>query len=606
MSARTVFARTVLARGLLIGLCSLSVAAVAAALWLTRQTGKLTIPVPEVQAVVFDPYSDPRLSGYKLYRDAFMAKDWVTLENLAMLRNDFVAYRAALTLTQQPGFPPLQLLSYYRRVLELRIDDPLDRSERPHLLITYARVAESAGSYEEALRAFQEALPLPEAVEGLKRLETNAYKLANLFLQERRYKDALEALGERVAPSVEGPAHLNLGEYEAALEAYEGWLAERPESPEAQRGKAWALFYLGKNEEADSIFASLLETNPNNADALYGRALIARRSGNIDTAVRYLRQTGDSDDLWLATGYLEARERYADALPVYLQLAQTASPLADDAAYRAFVLATRLNNTAVANEAKALLPDNSFFAFKLGSPVTLTATKKLETLSTPEMTVSNLLAQVGDTEAAVGELLFALRRSSNPAEKLSLAENLQRLGEYRQSWRVAEELRSQGFTDARLWKLSYPRAYGVEVLSEAARHNLEPALLWAIMRQESAFYPKAVSRSNAKGLMQVVPSTWDWLAELQEETPGDPFSPETNIRYGAFYLRWLLDYLDGDTELVMVSYNRGQGYIKRLFESDYVAGNKDELYREIDTLEAREYLQRVMMNYEIYKQLYKD
>ena len=55
----------------------------------------------------------------------------------------------------------------------------------------------------------------------------------------------------------------------------------------------------------------------------------------------------------------------------------------------------------------------------------------------------------------------------------------------------------------------------------------------------------------------------------------------------------------------MVSYNRGQGYIKRLFESEYVAGSKDELYREIDTLEAREYLQRVMVNYEIYKQLYE-
>jgi soluble lytic murein transglycosylase len=106
--------------------------------------------------------------------------------------------------------------------------------------------------------------------------------------------------------------------------------------------------------------------------------------------------------------------------------------------------------------------------------------------------------------------------------------------------------------------------------------------------------------------MQVIPSTWDWLAELQEEAPGDPYSPATNIRYGAFYLRWLLDYLEGDTELVIASYNRGQGYIKRLFESEYVAQSKDELYREIDSLETREYLQRVVMNYEIYKQLYKN
>lgn len=593
-----------LRRVLLTTLLALGLVAVTVAFWVSRQAGKVEIPVPEVQAIVFDPYSDPRLSGYKLYRDAFMAGDWVTLENLAMLRDDYVAYRSALTLTQQPGFPPLQLLSYYRRLLELRITDPLDKVEGPTLLANYALVAESAGSYDEALRAYQQALPLPQAIEGLKRLQTDPYKLANTFLQARRYRAALEALGDRVAPSVEAPAHLNLGEYEAALEAYERWLTEVPSSFEALRGKAWSLFYLDRNEEADALFKSILEASPGNANALYGRALIARRANDIDIAVAYLRQTGDSDDLWLATGYLEARERYADAIPIYMQLARGSSSLADDGAYRAYILATRLGDTTTAAAAKALIPGNSFFAFKLGLPLTFQGSSQLEAVSVPAIQVSDLLAQVGDQEAAIGELLFALRRSVNPSEKVSIAEHLQNLGEYRQSWRVAEELRGQGFNDARLWQLAYPRAYSVEVLAEAARHNLEPALVWAIMRQESAFYSKARSTSNAQGLMQVIPSTWDWLAELQEEAPGDPYSPATNIRYGAFYLRWLLDYLGGDTELVIASYNRGQGYIKRLFQSDYVAGSKDELYREIDSLETREYLQRVMMNYEVYKQLY--
>jgi soluble lytic murein transglycosylase len=104
--------------------------------------------------------------------------------------------------------------------------------------------------------------------------------------------------------------------------------------------------------------------------------------------------------------------------------------------------------------------------------------------------------------------------------------------------------------------------------------------------------------------MQVIPSTWDWLAELQRETPGNPYDVATNVRYGSFYLRWLMNYLDGDLELVIASYNRGQGYIRRLFESDAVALDKDELYREIDALETREYLQRVMVNYEVYRELY--
>jgi soluble lytic murein transglycosylase len=578
----------------------LAVLATTVAFWMQGQAGKIDIPVPQVQAVVFDPYSDPLLSGYKLYRDAFAAGDWVTLENLAMLRDDYVAYRSALTLTKQ-DFPPLQLLSSYRRLLELRIDDPRDKTDEPQLYLEYALVAEQAGSYDEATRAYQEALPLVQAAEGLKRLHTDPYKLANLFLQERQYENVLATLNGRVAPSLEAPAQLGTGNHEAALEAYDRWLAEVPDNPEALKGKAWALFNLGQNAEADAIFARL-----NTPNSLYGRGLIARRQGDIDAAVTFLKQTGDADDLWLAAGYLEAKERYADAIPVYIQLAQQPSILADDAAYRAFVLATRLGDAATAEQAKNLIPSQSFFGRKTGSPSSLPSQSELVTVSTTAVQTARLLAQVGDKEAATGELLFALRRSSDPAEKASIAEELEALGDYAYSWRTAEVLRMEGVVDRRLLQLAYPRAYTQIVQQEATKHGLDPALIWAIMRKESTFYPRAISTSNAKGLMQVVPSTWEWLAELQKETPGDPFDPATNIRYGAFYLRWLLDYLEGDEELVIVSYNRGQGYIKRLLESEFVAGNKDDLYREIDTLEAREYLQEVTLNYEIYKELYKN
>jgi soluble lytic murein transglycosylase-like protein len=57
-------------------------------------------------------------------------------------------------------------------------------------------------------------------------------------------------------------------------------------------------------------------------------------------------------------------------------------------------------------------------------------------------------------------------------------------------------------------------------------------------------------------------------------------------------------------ELVVTSYNRGQGYMRRLFEGDAVRGDKDEMYRHIDALETREYLQRVMVNLETYRRLY--
>jgi soluble lytic murein transglycosylase len=126
------------------------------------------------------------------------------------------------------------------------------------------------------------------------------------------------------------------------------------------------------------------------------------------------------------------------------------------------------------------------------------------------------------------------------------------------------------------------------------------------MRQESAFYPRAISVADAQGLMQVIPSTWTWLAELRQETPGDPFDPATNVRYGVYYLRRLMDRFDGDLELVVAAYNRGQGYISRLYQGSVVNSDRDEFYRFIDAFETREYLQIVMHNYQVYRLLYFD
>lgn len=574
----------------------------AAAWWaLGGSWGRVAIPVPVVRAVVLDPYDQPLLTSYKRYRDALLERDTAALAALADGEVSYAAYRAALTIAEQTDLEPALRARYYRRVLELRIDDPLDKLDKRALYLAYALVAEAAGEKDEALGAYEAALPEAAATAGLKRLQDDPYRLANTFLRHRRYRDALSALDGRSAPSIEAPAHRALGEYQEALEAYARWLAEVPGSDEARLGLAWSHYYLGEYDEADAGFAAL-----SGASALYGRALVARRQGDTDRAVAFLRRTGDAEDLWLATGYLEAEDRYREALPIYLELAQGGSSYADDAAYRALVLAERLGDDERAAAARAAIPPDSFFALKLGERLELPEGRPLERPKLPVLERANALARVGDMDAAVGELLFALRETDDPNARFALAERLQLLGEFRQSQRVAVELLAQGYGERRLWELAYPQAYALDVGEAASRNGLEPALIWAIMRQESAFYPKAVSTSNAQGLMQVVPSTWAWLAELQREPPGNPFDVGTNVRYGSYYLRWLSNYLGGDLELVIASYNRGQGYIKRLFESSAVRGDKDELYREIDALETREYLQKVMVNYQVYRALYPE
>jgi soluble lytic murein transglycosylase len=551
-----------------------------------------------VQLTRIDPYDSPLLQPYARYRDALDAGDLATIVELSG-GDGYLAYRAALTLARNPALAPSERIGHYRRVLTLRVEEPLARAELRDLQLELARVAEAAGDDAAAVSAFREALPEREAVEALARLQTDPYRLANSYLQARRYREALDALGGLTAPSIEAPAHRALGQHGAAIDAFERWLVEVPGSPEALIGRAWSHFSLGDIDTADTLFAQL-----GSASALYGRALIANRRGDIDRAVTLLRSTGDASDLWLATGMLEARDRYADAVPVYLQLARGGSTYADDAAYRALVLAERLGDGAAATTAESLIPRGSFFdLIRSGTPALPSATALVDAPH-PALELATALLFVGEMEAAVGELVFALQDAGSEAEVVAIGEMLQSLGEFRQSQRAAQRYVTRGSSDLRTWQLAYPRAYPELVEREAARNDLDPAWVWAIMRQESAFYPQAVSFSDARGLMQVIPSTWDWLAELQDETPGNPFDHADNIRYGSYYLGYLMDYHGGDPELVVTSYNRGQGYIRRLYESAVVQGDKDEFYREIDALETREYLQRVVVNYRVYKGLY--
>ena len=101
------------------------------------------------------------------------------------------------------------------------------------------------------------------------------------------------------------------------------------------------------------------------------------------------------------------------------------------------------------------------------------------------------------------------------------------------------------------------RAYD-EIIKEAAEtYALDPQLIRAVMRAESAFNPMVVSPAGAQGLMQLMPA----LAEQMGVT--DPFDPRQNIMAGARYLRWLLDLNRGNIPLTLAGYNAGPTVVSR-------------------------------------------
>ncbi len=101
--------------------------------------------------------------------------------------------------------------------------------------------------------------------------------------------------------------------------------------------------------------------------------------------------------------------------------------------------------------------------------------------------------------------------------------------------------------------------YGELIHETAQRHGLNPALVSAVIRAESAYRPKAVSVKGARGLMQLMPAT----AERFGLDPDLSFEPALNVDAGCRYLRWLADRFDDDLTRVLAAYNSGEGTVAR-------------------------------------------
>jgi len=95
------------------------------------------------------------------------------------------------------------------------------------------------------------------------------------------------------------------------------------------------------------------------------------------------------------------------------------------------------------------------------------------------------------------------------------------------------------------------------IIKASEKHNVEPALIKAIIKAESNFNHRAVSRKGARGLMQLMPAT---ASSLQVK---DSFHPENNIEGGVKYLRYLLNYFNGNLPLALAAYNAGETAVIR-------------------------------------------
>jgi len=120
------------------------------------------------------------------------------------------------------------------------------------------------------------------------------------------------------------------------------------------------------------------------------------------------------------------------------------------------------------------------------------------------------------------------------------------------------------------------------ILQEASRHEVDPALVKAIIMAESGYNPNAISKKGAKGLMQLMPSTAQALGVE------DAFNPEQNISGGVRYFKQLVNRFDGDVKLALAAYNAGSKKVRH--------------YQGVPPYKATHYyIEKVFKYYELYK-----
>ena len=158
-----------------------------------------------------------------------------------------------------------------------------------------------------------------------------------------------------------------------------------------------------------------------------------------------------------------------------------------------------------------------------------------------------------------------------------------------------------------LEKNAYPREYAeyVEVYAEA--YGVPEGLVYAVIRTESSFDSGAVSPVGAVGLMQLMPSTFEWLTDdklFEHLESGMLYDPETNIKYGTYCLSFLYDRY-GDWELALAAYNGGLGNVDKWLEDDrYADADGEGGLKRIPFKETRQFVARVTDAWEMYERLY--
>lgn len=376
-----------------------------------------------------------------------------------------------------------------------------------------------------------------------------------------------------------GNMYLLRKDYDGAISYYRELQERFPQGEKASYAHwkyAWLTYRQGRNDEAKKAFARQVELYPATAEvpnALYWRARLAE---------------DDRDTALARTYYAKLSERYKN--------------------YYYGVLARKrlamMPSTAPASVAalQQIAPPKPY------EGEALRTTPPADDL---HYSRAKLLENAGAFDLAVRELQNGT--GEGPSwEMIEVARMYTAAGEYFRALQALKHCVSGYFAmeisqlPAEYWQGLFPRPYWDSLRRFADENGLDPYLVSALIRQESEFNPSAVSRANALGLMQLLPSTGKGEAKqlgIKSYNQDSLFDPNVNIELGTRYFRKMVDHFNGQVEYALAAYNAGDNRVEE-WRSSGSYRDIDEFVESIPFTETREYVQAIVRNAEVYKRVY--
>jgi soluble lytic murein transglycosylase len=486
---------------------------------------------------------------------------------------------------------------------------------------------------------------------------------ADLLLKTRHYSDAAQEyrdleneVNAADRPAIELSLATALEKSRRSRDAQKVLTAMGPQSGDAEAHRLYLLSETERStqdeESVQRTLAQLREFGPSSPwleHALYSTASMYLLKPDYDHAIDYYRELEQRfpngsraayahwKAAWLSfrLGRIdEARKGFEDQIALYPDSGEVPSALywrarlaeeqKDPAMARAFYqkLSDRYRNFYYAEMARQRLkklraPDNSSRHYALLDRIPpLQAVPKVTAAAPPgdnlRVARARLLANGALADQAVRELQAAANDVDGTWAPPEMARVYQDGGRYDRGIQIMKRTTPNYFAidipdlPRPYWEALFPKAYWTDLRKYSTLNDLDPYLVASLIRQESEFNAGAVSRANAIGLMQLLPKTGRTVARqirLRGYRSPQLYTPAVNLKLGTRYFKDMVDKYNGQFEYALAAYNAGTNRVEDwLGQGPY--RDPQEFVESIPFTETREYVQAILRNAYVYRQLY--